>query len=43
VSAVYYRNAGTYAVGGYAYGPYSAAGRAAWYNPTTGAYGRVYT
>jgi hypothetical protein len=43
VSAVYYPNAGTYAVGGYAYGPYSAAGRAAWYNPTTGAYGRVYT
>jgi hypothetical protein len=41
VSAVYYPNAGTYAIGGYAYGPY--AGRAAWYNPSIGAYGRAYT
>ena len=29
--------------GGHAYGPYANAGRAAWYNPATGGYGRVYT
>jgi hypothetical protein len=31
VAATYFPSNGTYAVGGYAYGPYNAAGRAAWY------------
>jgi hypothetical protein len=43
VAAGYYPYSGSYAVGGYAYGPYASAGRAAWYNPQTGAYGRAYT
>ncbi len=42
-AAAYLTGVGAYVVGGYAYGPYSAAGRAAYYNPTTGAYGRAAT
>ncbi|HEY5973429.1 MAG TPA: hypothetical protein VIU41_01685 [Geobacteraceae bacterium] len=34
---------GRYNYGRYAYGPYAGAGAAAWYNPTTGRYGRAAT
>jgi hypothetical protein len=40
LDAAYNWGAGGYAIGGYAYGPYGAAGRAAWYNPATGFYNR---
>ncbi|HEY3496301.1 MAG TPA: hypothetical protein VGK73_16490 [Polyangiaceae bacterium] len=40
VGAVYNPRTGGYAVGRAAYGPYGAAGGAAWYNPATGRYGR---
>ena len=43
VGAVYNPYTGGYAVGGAVYGPYGAAGGAAWYNPATGTYGRVAT
>ncbi len=38
--AVYNPTTGAYAWGGAVYGPYGAAGGAAWYNPSTGFYGR---
>jgi hypothetical protein len=41
VGAVYNPATGGYAVGRAAYGPYGAAGGAAWYNPQTGRYGRA--
>ena len=41
--AVYNPTTGFYGVGGAVYGPYGAAGGAAWYNPATGTYGRAAT
>lgn len=43
LAAAYNWGVGSYAVGGYAYGPYGTAGRAAYYNSATGAYGRAAT
>jgi hypothetical protein len=43
VAAVYHPYTGAYGVGGVVYGPYGAAGGAAWYNPNTGTYGRAVT
>lgn len=43
VGAVYRPYGGAYGYGRAAYGPYGAAGRSAWYNPSTGRYGRTAT
>ncbi len=43
VGAAYNPATGGFAVGRAAYGPYGAAGGAAWYNPATGRYGRAAT
>ena len=40
LDAGYLWGAGGFAVGGYAYGPYGTAGRAAWHNSATGFYSR---
>ncbi len=43
VGAVYSTYRGSYGVGRAAYGPYGGVGGSAWYNPSTGRYGRTAT